>query len=323
MYVVFRMMAYKIFPSTQIRFEDRPYRLALFDLDGTLIVSKSGKRWAADGDDWVFRGDVPSVLQRYATDGWTVAIVTNQSEMSRARSTAGPLSKINSVLTALFTANAWAPWCLVATGAPSEATYRKPGRGLYDLLLSTLEHPTVNEVMMCGDAAGPASPRPEYRWSDSDAQFATAIGASFNTPDTIFGLNAAEPKSVRELVILVGNMGSGKSSSARRFAEAGYIHCEQDILGSTRATLRTATAGLENGKSVIVDASHATSKHRLPYIELARKHSVAVRILWHIRDGRPYNATREKPVPEIAYAVYSKRFEDPRHDGIPVEIVDS
>jgi hypothetical protein len=55
---------------------------------------------------------------------------------------------------------------------------------------------------------------------------------------------------------------------------------------------------------------------------LARELGVGVRIAWHIRDGRPYNALRtEKHVPEVAYAVYAKRFEDPRYDGVPVVLV--
>jgi DNA 3'-phosphatase len=314
-------MAYRIFPSTQPRFADRPCRIALFDLDGTLIVSKSGKRWAADGDDVVFRGPVPAVLQRYATEGWTVAIVSNQSEISRPRTETGPLTKINAVLNALFEANAWAPWCLVACGPTTETTYRKPARGLYDVLLKELESPTVVEVMMCGDAVGPAASQPEYRWSDSDAAFAAAIGATFHTPDAVFGSTVAAPlcDGGTELVLNVGNMGSGKSTSARRLAATGYIHCEQDVLGNARAVLRAAADGLASGKSVVVDASHSTAEHRAPYIALGRKMGVPVRILWHIRDGRPYNALRDKPVPEVAYAVYSKRFEDPLLDGVTVE----
>jgi hypothetical protein len=40
--------------------------------------------------------------------------------------------------------------------------------------------------------------------------------------------------------------------------------------------------------------------------------------MWHVRDGRPFNALREKPVPEVAYAMYSKHFVDPRQGDVPV-----
>jgi hypothetical protein len=46
-----------------------------------------------------------------------------------------------------------------------------------------------------------------------------------------------------------------------------------------------------------------------------------VRIFWSIRDGRPFNALRAEPVPEIAYAIYTKNFETPtEHEG-EVEII--
>lgn len=314
-------MNYEVFPSTQPALPaDAPVRLALFDLDGTLVVSKSGKRWAADGDDWVFVGDVPSVLQRYATEGWVVAIITNQSEMSRARSEAGPRTKINRVLDALFAANGWAPWCLVAKGPTSESVYRKPARGLFDVLLSELEITRVADVFMCGDAAGRDGSRLEYRWSDSDAMFAFEIGAAFHTPDAILGRPAVTPSSGQEIVLLVGNMASGKSTTARALASVGYVHLEQDVLKTSAAVQRAARNALGEGKSVVIDATHATTESRAPYIALARTLGVGLRILWHIRDGRPYNALRESPVPEVAYATYSKRFDDPCLEGVPVEV---
>jgi bifunctional polynucleotide phosphatase/kinase len=333
-------MAFTIFHSTQASFDpEQPLKLALFDLDGTLITSKSGKIWAENGDDWVFRGNVPAILQRYAEGGWTVAIITNQSEWSRERTRDGPQTKINTVLDSLFAANGWAPWCLVATGPHTENIYRKPGRGLYDLLVREIGSRHVTEVMMCGDAAGPDAEDEAYRWSDSDLRFAQTITPSvhnsavvFHTPDSIFGRSKARINPERkEIVILVGNMGSGKSSSARALCAQSvdddivcahtYVHCEQDVLKTPRAMLRAARSALDSGNSVIIDATHASLESRLPYMALAREKGVICRILWHIRDGRSYNKLRAKPVPTIAYVMYSKRFEDPRLDGLSVDII--
>jgi DNA 3'-phosphatase len=312
-------MAYHVFPSTQPRFAEGPVKLALFDLDATLIHSKSGRRWASDGDDVVLVGPVAASLQRYATEGWTVAIVTNQFEWSKND---GPRTKCEAVLNELFAENAWAPWCLVATGKPTEGHYRKPGRGLYDVLLERLRSPTITSVFMCGDAVGPTADRPEYRWSDADAGFAATIRATFRTAEEIIGHAHLLPAGGQELVILTGNMGSGKSTSAQSLVAQGYVHLEQDVLKTPRAVLSATRGMLAEGKSVVVDATHATADSRTPYILLGRELGVAVRIAWHIRDGRPYNALRtEKHVPEVAYAVYSKRFEDPRLDGVPVSLV--
>lgn len=296
-------MSYHIFPSSQ---PVTGTKLALFDVDGTLVLSKTGRRWAADADDWIFAGPIPAVLKRYHDDGYTVALVSNQSEWQLGDTTR---AKFQSILDALTAANGWAPWCLVATAKTKErdAVYRKPGRGLYDLLLTKLVFmPTALE--MCGDAVGPSDPFPPFRWSDSDYGFAVAIGAVFKRPVDVFGTCAPAPATKQELIILVGNSGSAKSSTARRFAAAGYEHLEQDVIGTKAAVVKAARAALAAKKSVVVDATHSSTANREPLIKLAVNAKIPYRILWHIRDGRACNALREKPVPEVAYAVYSKHF---------------
>ena len=321
-------MAYHVYHSTQARIVG-PLRLALFDLDNTLITSKSGRRWASNADDWVFQGDGPRVLREYAAGGWTVGIVTNQFEWNLARAKGVAQAKCASVLAELHTVNGWQPWCLVATGSPAEAVYRKPARGLYDALLREYEGSAVAEVQMCGDAVGPDAERPEYRWADTDARFATAIGARFVTPDAVFGTRAAALNpDRRELVLLVGNMGSGKSTTSHRLVSQSqsddivcafeYVHLEMDVLKTSARMIRETEKALGT-RSVVVDGCHGTAASRAPYIELARELGIPIRVLWHIRDGRPYNTLRTRVVPEIAYATYSKRFEDPTLDGIPVE----
>lgn len=296
-------------------------RIFLLDIDATLITSKSGRRWAADADDWIFLGDVPATLNRLRVEGWIVALVSNQSDW---KTSPAATAKIASILAALETANGWAPTCLVATATRKEkdTVYRKPGRGLYDVLLSHLGLTAagVSQLRMCGDAVGPADPFPPYRWADSDAAFATAIGATFVRPLDLFPPSPSmSPSATQELVLLVGNPGSGKSSTGRALAAAGYIHVEQDVVGTKAAVKRAVTAGLAAGKSVVVDATHGSQVNRDPYIALAAEKRVPLRIVWHIRDGRPFNALREKPVPEVAYAVYSKHFVAPVGERVVIQ----
>ena len=292
-------MTYTIIPTTAT--DAGKSKLYLIDIDGTLVTSASGRRWAADQDDWIFLGPIEATLDTLNRDGWIVALITNQSDWKN-----GPASeaKINSILAALQKANGWAPWCLVATATRKEkdTLYRKPGRGLYDLLLKEL--PSLTEVRMCGDAIGPADPYPPYRWASSDADFAATIGAIFVRPCDLF-TPAAPVAPAEKLILLMGNPGSGKSTIGRGLAS--YIHVEQDTLSSKTATKKAVVAALAAGHSVIVDATHGSAVNREPYLTLG----VPVRILWSIRDGRPFNALREKPVPEVAYAIYSKHFVRP------------
>ena len=233
-------------------------------------------------------------------------------------------AKIRSILAALDTANGWHPACLVATAKPKQKdpVYRKPARGLYDVLLKELRwrEEDVGSLEMCGDAVGADDPNPAYQWASSDREFAEAIKATFLRPCDLPlpTLSPPMPKKEKELVLFVGNPGSGKSTLARTFLAAGYTHVEQDVTKTAAATLKAAKA--TNG-SVVIDATHSSVKHRAPYIALAKERGWLVRILWCVKDGRPWNAKRSKPVPEIAYAVYSKHFEEPTTEECEVCIV--
>jgi DNA 3'-phosphatase len=316
---------YVLYPATNspiVKNANGNATLLLFDVDGTLITSKKGRRYALDADDWIFLGDVPEVLNKFKNAGWTIALISNQSDWSKK--TEQIKGKFESILTALQEANGWTPWLLLATGA-KDAIYRKPGRGLYDLLLKKIEltEDKIQEVRMIGDAAGPETPFAPYQWSDSDRKFAEAIDAEFMLPNEslYFGKSPAiESAESQEIVILMGNPGSGKSTTAKTLEEQGYIHVEQDIKKAKDATLKAVKAALETGNSVVVDATHAAETNRKPYEDLAEEKGIPFRILWHIRDGRPFNALREKPVPEVAYANYTNSFVEPE-DDVDVELV--
>lgn len=323
------MSSYVLLPQKGVtpQIQTPTTKIVFFDVDGTLIVSRSSRRWAADAEDWMFAfPNVPEVLQRHAQEGWTVALITNQSTASKDPAA---IHKIESVLVALEAVNGWSPTALIATSLATKKhqtdPYRKPARGLYDVFLAHLgiSETDVTDLRMCGDAVGSEDPHLPYRWSNSDRVFAVNIDAQFIRPVDMFGvpvLPQPSPRPAKEIVLLVGNPGSGKSTTGRRFKDAGYVHIEQDMLGSKTHTLKFAKACLSQDVGrLVIDATHGSAENRAPYEELARTYGIPLRVLWHIHDGRAFNALRDKPVPEVAYAVYSKHFAAPV--GPHVEIV--
>jgi bifunctional polynucleotide phosphatase/kinase len=304
-------------------------KLFLIDVDGTLITSKSGQFAAQDEKDWVFLGDIAAKLEALHKEGWIVGLISNQSEWKKNPAIEG---KFTSILNALGKANGWTPWCLLAITDPKDTVFRKPGRGLYDVLKAEINVP-ITETVMVGDAVGKDDPYPPYQWSDADRGFAAAIGATFQRPLDVFGTSPAVPRrdGKQELVILMGTPGSGKSRTGATFKEAGYVHVEQDVLANKAATLKAVVAALKTGNSVVVDATHGSEENRAPYKAAAAAAKIPYRILWHIRDGRPFNKLRPKKesgtavavaagehyqVPAVAYGVYTKYFVEPTDDSV-------
>jgi len=302
-------------------------KLFLTDVDGTILTSKSGIFAANDAEDWIFFGDIAAKFEALHKEGWTVALISNQSEWKKDPTIEG---KFTSILNALGKANGWTPWCLLAITDTKDREFRKPGRGLFDVLKAEIKVP-ITEMVMVGDAVGPEASYPAYTWSDADSGFAKAIGATFQTPLEAFGTSPGVPRKdgKQELVILMGTPGSGKSRTGAAFKAAGYVHVEQDLLANKAATLKATVSALTAGKSVVVDATHGSEENRAPYKAAAAVAKIPYRILWHIRDGRPFNKLRPKKesgvalaagehyqVPAVAYGVYTKYFVEPTDDSV-------
>ncbi len=285
----------------------------IFDLDGTLTVSRCGKVFSQTAEDTLILPPVADKIAELKADGYNIIIVTNQSYF-----TADTIAKLQ------YVADEFDVPVLCAAGAKSAARKPAPDLWYHYCMAAQIDPLTVGELHMTGDAAGPESTYPPYRWAATDQLFAEAIGATFHEPLDVFAkYKLPSFPDFLTVTVMVGNQGSGKTNFARQIADlTGHVHIEGDKFKTRAKTLKAAKATLASNKSVIIDATNGSLQRRQECYALADEFGAVKRIFWIPRDGRPFNALRsEGKVPPVAHAVYSKHFEDPRADGVPLELV--
>lgn len=235
-------------------------KVAGYDIDGTIITTKSGRVFAKDCDDWqIAYNEVPGKLKELHKEGFKLVFFTNQAGVGSGKVKIDEIkkkferviSKVN-VPVQLF----------MSTG---KNKYRKPVTGSWGVLTQSKNDGLaidLNESFFCGDAAGrPEKKAPIKRKKDHscvDRLFALNVGIKFYTPEEHFQhkpseewirpefdpknlkklpltipADAALASSFQELILMVGSPGSGKSLFARKYFEKhGYVYINRDTLGT-------------------------------------------------------------------------------------------
>jgi bifunctional polynucleotide phosphatase/kinase len=132
----------------------------------------------------------------------------------------------------------------------------------------------------------------------------------------------------QELVLLVGYPGSGKSTLTKMFDDIPHYEViHGDDLKTESKMKKALKAGIEAGKSVVIDATNPSAKKRAVYISLARElnpkiHVRVIEMSTSIEESLYRNGMREKPVPKIALYLFRKNYEKPTSaEGINEYIV--
>ena len=172
-------------------------KIAAFDLDSTLIKTKSGKRFAKDKDDWVFYNDsVKEKLQEYNKFKYDIVIFTNQKPLGKSKPKQIKfLEKLNDIQHLLGIEFSY----FISIGS---GYYRKPSTGPFDVLVEKMDTPVdFKKSFYCGDAAERPvgwswterrngkkiqSTRKKKDFSGSDMYFAHNCGLKFYLPEELF-----------------------------------------------------------------------------------------------------------------------------------------
>lgn len=291
-------------------------KVLFLDYDWTIVKPKNNATFPKDVDDWEWlRPDVPDIIKDYHKRGYGIYVFTNQSKDWKVKQISTVIRLLDIPVTICIARNKeeYKPSFFLYNEA---LTQRKANR-------LDLEH-----SFFCGDALG----RPGDH-SDSDIEFAKAIGVKCVSPEDLFPFEEnkaplVEAKSTQEVVIMVGYPGSGKTFiSTTIFEPAGYIVLHGDQLKTSAKMIKAATAHATSGKSVVFDATNASAKKRSEYIAFAKNQPtpLPVRCVYvsaTMDEAMARNKKRERPVPRIVYSVYNKNFEMPTVDeGCEVVIV--
>lgn len=210
----------------------------------------------------------------------------------------------------------------------------------------------------CGDAAGrksastfkkklyPSSNKGDF--TDSDRKFALNIGITFLTPEDFFmedppempyellGINPSElienisendyvfePRK-KEMIIMVGPPGSGKSEFVKKFIlPHGYIHVNQDTCKTKVKCLSMAKDAVEKKKSVVIDNTNPDILTRMNYTALAMEngyhHIRAIimntddNIAKHLNNVRHVYSNGTIPkINDMVYNIFKKNYVKPQ-----------
>lgn len=282
-------------------------RLAMFDMDWTLVKPHGGRTFPKDADDWEWlRPNVPEILKQTYDKGSAIVIFTNQTKRWKQNMIVAALTALNIPCTAVIA---------------FDKTYHKPDRRVFDAFLAGRDFDKKRSFFV-GDALGRVAD-----FSDSDKKFAEALGVKVRSPEDIFpfpepaAAAALAPVASQEVVIMVGYPGSGKSSfAAKTFGTNDrYVIIEGDVMKTVPKMLAAGRKALQLGKSVVFDATNGTKNKREKYVTIANEFKASVRCI-HVDTTMEEAVARNnarpvaKGVPKIAYYTYRKHFEQPTPD---------
>nr|XP_032833375.1 bifunctional polynucleotide phosphatase/kinase [Petromyzon marinus] len=281
-------------------------KVAGFDIDSTIITTKSGRVFATGPDDWkILYPEVPKKLKHLLEDGYKVVFFTNQMGIARGKLRADEFqAKVESIIATLGL-----PVQVFVASGPG--LIRKPMLGMWHHLIQKANdgiEVDIGKSLYVGDAAGrPANWAPGKKKKDfscSDRLFALNVGLPFHTPEEIFlgwktapySLPDFDPRMVSpssplflpatatlcheepEVVVAVGFPAAGKSTFFKEhMVSKGYSYVNRDTLGNWQKCVAACEEALRGGHGVVVDNTNLEVDARKRYVDCARKAGVPCR----------------------------------------------
>lgn len=312
------------FPNFQIK-----SKIAAFDLDGTLIDTKSNSRFPVNAHDWVLK--FPNIKEKLSgLNNHAIIIFTNQSGISLKNNVT---KKRNSILKKIYLIKKELGISFEVYIATAKDSFRKPQVDMWHLFSKIHRDVDIDiaNSFFVGDAAGRDSD-----FSASDRQFASNIGIKFYTPEEYFlntpiaeyttdtRNNITDQHKILnklsitcEMIIMVGPPASGKTTICQKYLIPNdYVHINRDTLKTKIKCLKKTDESIRCGLSCVIDNTNPSIKARKEYIDIAKKYDTKVKCFIMTTPqniAQELNAKRNttKKVPVIAYHMYNKNYSQP------------
>ncbi|XP_017764774.1 PREDICTED: uncharacterized protein F21D5.5 [Eufriesea mexicana] len=327
-------------------------KVAAYDMDGTLIKTKSGLVFPKDYDDWqLIYPDVPVKLQKLYNDGYMIVVFTNQASIGSGRINAKSFrNKLRNVIQKIGIPMQ----IFIATGY---SIYRKPAIGMWQKMEEKNNSIFIDKEnsFYVGDAAGRAknwAPGRKKDHTSADRLLALNLDLKFYTPEEHFlghkqapyTLPTFNPKNLsneeicsgsnitsssQEIILMVGCPGSGKSHFVKCHLNH-YSYVNRDTLGSWQKCITMMEKHINEQSSVVIDNTNPDCVSRQRFIEVAKKYNVPVRcfvMLTNIDHAKHNNKFRELTDPnhvkvsDVIINSYVKNYQEPSLEEGFTEIV--
>jgi bifunctional polynucleotide phosphatase/kinase len=319
-------MYYINYPDKDIDFKGK--QIAGFDLDYTLIKTKSGKKFPTSASDWTWLfPQVKEKLEEISKD-YIIVIFTNQLGIDKGKTDIETLKdKFNQIYQSLNIP-------LVFLVADKDDKYRKPRIGLWKFLKK--KGIKNDGSFYVGDAAGRVKDH-----SDSDRKFAYNARIDFYTPEVFFifdkdnsydeewkfsgyKLDYQKNKNNKididpnenNIILITGLPGSGKTHLSKKLAKKyGYKYLSKD---KDKGKLNTLLKKyITNKESIIIEGLMYTNHQRTEYLinkpgykKYLIEMSTDMDLSYHLNNYRSLKK-KLKLIPKVVYHTYNKYYEEP------------
>jgi len=305
-------------------------RLAIFDLDGTII------KYSKKQDNWSYLYDtVKNKLKTYTK--YRIIIITNQKLLSKSEERYKIwINKIKEIILDLDIP-------IEIYCSYSDDKYRKPKPTFYNIITGSKKY----NAFYCGDAVGRVGD-----FSDTDLKFALNCNIKCYTPEIIFLGFDNKNKSIKypilptktlhsfkynntsnkQLILMIGFPASGKSTVAKKIASTNnnYIIINQDTMKTKKKCLDETLKNIKLNYNIIIDNTNVTKDIRKEYIDIAKKYNYKViyvvmltskEISLHNNYYRNYKTGREL-IPSLVYNIINKKYQKPEKEENIDEIIE-